>query len=168
MSEQQMTEQQQIEKLRELIKDIEIAMLTTEEDDGTLRSRPMGTQNDDSFNGELWFFTYGNSHKVDEVKGHAEVCVTYSAPDKQRYVSMSGRASVSRDRKKMEELWSPILKAWFPKGLDEPDIALLNVKVSKAEYWDSPSSPVAHAFGLAKSLLTGETYQPGENEKVNL
>jgi general stress protein 26 len=38
-------EQDTAGKLAELIKDIKIAMLTTVADDGSLRSRPMATQN---------------------------------------------------------------------------------------------------------------------------
>jgi general stress protein 26 len=65
-------------------------------------------------------------------------------------------------------LWKPELKAWFPNELDEPDIALLKVNVVKAEYWDAPSSWVAHTIGLVKAIATGEKASSGENEKINL
>lgn len=156
-----------MKKLGEMINDIEFAMLTTVDEDGSVRSRPMATQQDE-FNGTLYYFTYGNSHKVLEVRQNSEVNVSYARPDKQQYVSLSGTASLSRDRAKMEELWNPALKAWFPKGLDEPDIALLQVDVKKAEYWDSPSSAVAHVVGLAKALVTGQAASGGEDKKLNL
>jgi general stress protein 26 len=159
--------EESIKKLRELIKDIEFAMLATVEEDGTLRSRPMATQKVE-FDGDLWFFTRASAPKVDEVEREHNVNVSYASPEKQRYVSVSGRANVVRDRKKIEELWSPELKAWFPKGLEDPDIALLKVSVERAEYWDSPSSTMAHLIGFVKAIATGTTYQPGENEKLNL
>ena len=81
---------------------------------------------------------------------------------------MSGAAIVSRDRRKMEELWNPAYTAWFPEGLDDPQICLLNIKVSQAEYWDSPNSVVVHLIGMAKAAVTGTPFHPGENEKVNL
>jgi general stress protein 26 len=161
------TRTEEIEKLNEMIRDIEFAMLTTVDEDGTLRSRPMATQQNE-FDGDLWFFTYGSSHKIDEINREHQVNVTYAAPDRQRYVSLSGVAQLVRDRAKMEQLWNPVLKAWFPKGLDEPDIALLKINVTKAEYWDSPSSTVAHAVGMIKALATGTPYEAGENEKINL
>ena len=68
----------------------------------------------------------------------------------------------------MEDLWQPELKAWFPKGLEEPDIALLKINGDQAEYWDSPASPIAHAISLAKVAVTGQPASPGENEKVSL
>ncbi len=156
-----------IKKLRELIKDIKFAMLTTAGDDGSLRSRPMATQQIE-FDGDLWFFTNASAPKVDEIRHDQHVNVSFSSPEDNRYVSVSGKAQVVRDRKKAEELWNPFYKAWFPGGLDDPDLALLKVPVEKAEYWDSPSSPVVHLIGFVKAVATGTRYQPGENEKINL
>jgi general stress protein 26 len=159
---------EQIEKLRELVKDIDIGMLTTVDEDGTLHSRPMSTNGYVEPDGSLWFFTYASSHKVTEVEQHQRVNVSFSAPNKQQYVSMSGTAQLVQDRNKIDELWKPELKAWFPKELDEPDIALLKVNVEKAEYWDAPSGFVAHAIGLVKAIATGEKASSGEHEKINL
>ncbi len=167
MAEETLTREEQLQKLNELIKDVQFAMFTTVEPDGTLRARPMSTQKAE-FDGTLWFFTKASAPKVDEVEQDQHVCVSYAKPEKQHYISMSGLARVVRDRNKIEELWTPELKAWFPEGKEDPDIALLKVEVSQAEYWDSYTSSIAHLFGLAKAVATGTTYQPGENEKVNL
>lgn len=167
MAEETHTREEQLQKLNELIKDVQYAMFTTVEPDGTLRARPMATRKAE-FDGTLWFFTKASAPKVDEVEQEQNVCVSYAKPEKQHYISMSGAARVVRDRNKIEELWTPELKAWFPGGKEDPDIALLRVEVSQAEYWDSHNSTIAHLLGLAKSVATGTTYQPGENEKVNL
>jgi general stress protein 26 len=159
---------EQIKKLRELIKDIDIGMLTTVDEDGSLHSRPMSTNSEVEFDGDLWFFTYASSHKVTEIEHQEQVNVSFSDPHKQKYVSVSGQAELVRDRTKLQELWKPQLKAWFPKELDEPDIALLKVSVEKAEYWDAPSSFVAHTIGLVKAVTTGEKASPGEHEKLTL
>ncbi|MBD2775585.1 pyridoxamine 5'-phosphate oxidase family protein [Iningainema tapete] len=159
---------EQLHKLRELIKDIDIGMLTTINEDGSLHSRPMSTNSEVEFDGDLWFFTYGSSHKVLEIQMHQQVNVSFSDPNKQRYISLSGTAQLVRDRNKIQQLWKPQLKAWFPKELEEPDIALLKVSVDKAEYWDTPSSFVAHTIALVKAIATGEKANVGENEKVNL
>jgi general stress protein 26 len=139
-----------IAKLNELIKDIEIAMLTTYDQDGSLHSRPMATQKVE-FDGLLWFFTRASSHKVQEIEREHHVNLAYSAPDKQRYVSVSGMARLVKDRPKMEELWNPVYKAWFPDGLDDPDLALLKVSVEHAEYWDSPSSFAAQVIKFVQA-----------------
>jgi general stress protein 26 len=157
-----------VAKLRELIKDIDFAMLTTvDESDGTLRSRPMATQRAE-FDGDLWFFTRASAPKVDEVEREQQVNVSYADPSHQRYVSISGRAQLVRDRKKNKELWNPVFKAWFPEGLDDPDLALLHVAVEKAEYWDSPSGKLVALAGFVKAIATGQPIKGGENEKLEL
>jgi general stress protein 26 len=88
----------------------------------------------------LWFFTYAGSHKVTEIEHHEQVNVSFSSPEQQRYVSISGISQLVKDRNKMRELWKPELQTWFPKGLDEPDIALLKVNINQINYWDSASS----------------------------
>lgn len=158
---------EQIKKLAEMIRGIDFAMLTTVAEDGSLHSRPMSTQRAE-FDGTLWFFTRASAPKVGEVEREQQVNVAYAEPGAQRYVSVSGRASVVRDRAKIEELWSPELKAWFPEGPEGPDIALLKVEAERAEYWDSPSSAVAHAFSFVKASATGRPADPGENEKIEL
>lgn len=156
-----------IEKLAELIKEIRIAMLTTAMPDGTLRSRPMATQRE-KFDGTLWFFCDAESAKVYEVRQDSHVNVSYAEPKHERYVSVSGRASVVRDLQKARELWTPFHKAYFPNGPDDPSLALLKVEVTLAEYWDAPSATMSHIIGLAKALVSGHRYVPGENEKLDL
>ena len=153
-----------IEKLKSLIEDIDFCMLTTI-DGGYLRSRPMSTQKFE-LDGDLWFFTSDATHKVDEIKADNRVNVAYSKPDDNCYVSVSGAGEIVKDRAKIEELWSPILKAWFPEGIDDPHLCLLKVTVEQAEYWDAPSSKIIQLVGFVKALATGQEADYGENEKL--
>jgi general stress protein 26 len=131
---------QEITKLRELIKNIDYGMFTTVDDDGSLHSYPMSKSGEITSDAILWFFTYASSHKVTEIEHHKQVNVSFSSIEQQRYVSISGTAQLVKDRKKLRELWKPELQTWFPKGLDEPDIALLKVNINQANYWDGESS----------------------------
>ena len=160
------TREESIEKLNGLIKDVEIAMLTTM-DGGVLRSRPMQTQ-EVEFDGDLWFFTGTDTHKTEEIEKDNRVNVAYSSPATNTYVSVSGTASLVSDREKIEELWNPILKAWFPKGLDDPTLILLKVSVEQAEYWDQSSSAIVKIVGFVKALVTGERADDGDHGRVNL
>ena len=160
------TRQASIEKFKKLTESIDFCMLTTI-NGGKLRSRPMSTQEMDE-NGELWFFTSDETHKVDEIEKDDRVNVAYAKPDDNTYVSVSGSGSISRDRQKIEELWNPILKAWFPEGLDDPHLCLLKVSVEEAEYWDSPNSTIVQLYGFVKAMVTGESAKGGEHGKVSL
>ncbi len=154
-----------VKKLRSLIRNVKCAMLTTRDDEGRLVSRPMATQRAE-FDGVLWFFTSNSTPKIADIRNSEQVNVSYSDPDRNRYVSVSGRAEIVRNRDKMEELWHPALKAWFPKGLDDPEIALLRVNVESAEYWDSPGFLTAYTFGLVKALATGRRPRAGRNRTL--
>ena len=158
--------QESIKKLNELIEEISIAMLTTN-DGGVLRSRPMDTQEIDE-DGTMWFLTGKDSHKDEEIKKDSRVNVSYASNSKSSYVSVSGNGEISNDREKIAELWSPEHKAWFPEGKDDPNIRILKVKIEQAEYWDSSSNTFVQAAGFLKALVTGERAEGGENEKIKL
>jgi general stress protein 26 len=154
-------------KLKELVEDTRVAMMTTVDDDGTLRSRPLQTLRfaDD---GALWFFTSASSPKVAEAAaGGWQVNLSYANLAKHDYVSISGRATLSRDRKLMEALWSKWVEVFFPKGIDDPDLVLLRVDIEKAEYWDAPGSSIGRLYALTKALTTGDKDALGDNVKIN-
>jgi general stress protein 26 len=152
------TRAEQFEKLKELTKDIAICMLTSVEPDGSLRSRPMQAQDTDE-NGDLWFFTSAESGKVAETKADPRVNLGFASGDRQRYVSVSGRATLVRDPAKAKELWKPILKAWFPGGLEDPNLALLKVTIDEAEYWDDKANRMVSFLRMVESAVTGKQYE---------
>lgn len=157
--------EESIKKVNELIKEVEVAMLTTI-DGGVLRSRPMQTQ-EAEFDGDLWFFTNTDTHKTEEIEADNRVNVSYASPATNTYVSISGAASLVSDKAKIEELWNPVLKAWFPKGLEDPTLILMKVSAEQAEYWDAASSTIVKVVGLVKALVTGERADGGDHGKVN-
>ncbi len=153
-------------KLFELIKDVKVAMMTTVDTDGTLNSRPMWN-NDIDPNGDLWFFTKLHSPKTAEISRDDQVNLAYSDPSSQNYVSVAGKAEVIRDQALIDEKWNASLKAWFPNGKDDPEVALIRVCPEKGEYWDSPNATMLHLYGTVKAALTGESPKT-ETKKVGL
>ena len=156
-----------LEDFKDRIKKVEIAMLTTIEADGTMRSRPMATREMDA-SGALWFFTNEFSAKVEEISKNSHVSVTYSDPGSQLYISLSGSAHLVTESKKIEQLWDPILKAWFPEGLDDPKLALLKVDINQGEYWDASSSKLVRFIKIIKALIKGKEYEGGDHKKVTI
>ncbi len=157
---------EKLKKLWDMIKSINVAMLTSE-DGGHLRSRPM-VASQKEFTGTLYFFTHASSHKTTEVEKKNQVCVSYADSGSQNYVSLSGSTAVKQDAALIKDHWSEAMRTWFPKGQDDPDVALLEVTIEQAEYWDAPSSTMLHLYGYAKAVVTGEPPHPGGNEKVSL
>ena len=153
-----------VNKLVDKIKDIRIAMMTTIENGQELHSRPMYTNTPDN-DGKLWFFTEQDSSKVSEVQQDRHVNLGYSKPEDNLYVAISGTAKVVTDRTKIKELWSEGLRAWFPKGSDDPNIALLCVTIDKGEFWDTPNATLLRAYAYARAVITGERDQPGPDRQ---
>jgi general stress protein 26 len=122
-------------KLRKLIKGARVVTLTTAASDGRLRSRPMASG--ELADGALWFLTRLPSAKTADISDNQKVNVAYSARKDDRYVSISGTATLLRDPARVRDLWEREHKAWFPGGKNDPELAVLRVQVEHAEYWDS-------------------------------
>src|SRR6187402_2652810 len=116
--------EKEVRKLRKLIKSARIAMLTTVASDGRLRSRPMASLKG-GFDGDLWFVTRSATPKTEEIRENQHVNVAYADPEDERFVSISGLASLVRDPKKVDEVWSRRLRSWFPDGKKDPELALI-------------------------------------------
>jgi general stress protein 26 len=138
-----------VAKLNELIKGIEFAMLTTIRPNGSLHSCPMAPSEIDG-DGVLWFFSANNTEKVEAIKTDPRVNLAYSDAGGQRYVSVTGNAEPVRDHLKAQELWNPNYQAWFPMGLQDPNLILLRVVVRDAEYWDDTAGRMVPLAGFAR------------------
>ena len=143
------------EKLIELMRDMPIAMLTTTADDGTLQSVPMARQEVDP-GAELWFISARDTRHVRDIQARSHVGVTFSSRD--AWVSIHGTATVVDDQARLAELWTTFAEAWLPGGPEDPNATLIRVSVEGGEYWDTPGGKVASLISLAKTKLTGETY----------
>jgi general stress protein 26 len=157
---------EQYKKIHDLIKDIRVAMLTTEGTDGKLHSRPMATQ-EAEFDGNVWFLSRQSSGKVTDIQHQSHVNLAYS-DGKHAFVTLAGTAEVQKDRKKIDELWNPLYKAWFPDGKEDPEISVIRVRVEEAEYWEAPPNAIVRNVKILSAAITGGKLNVGEHEKVNL
>ena len=158
------------EHLWSLIKDIRFGMFTARDGSGSLSSRPMTTQNkaidEDS---SLWFFMSAHSEPVSDLTNEPEVNIAYADPDSDSYVSISGTASIANNPAKKQQLWSKMAEAWFPGGVDDPDLALIQVRITNASYWDVKESKLVQLFKMAKAAVTGKPpTDMGEHAEVRL
>ena len=153
---------EEIETFRELIKDIDMAMLTTVTEEG-LVSRPMKTQ-EVEFDGDLWFFTKKDTSKYHEIKQNQDVNVAYVGKS---YVSVRGKAEIVEDLEKKKELWSKVYDAIMQTTYDDPNVILLKVKVEAAEYWEQGNYVKKIAYYYKR--LTGQSSESTDiNETIEL
>lgn len=153
-----------IAKVAELIKGTRVAMLTCSEEDGSLVSRPMATQDVD-FTGDVWFIAERNAHQTRCIQARPRVNVAYSG--KNSWVSVSGTAEVVDDTAKLEDMWNTFTDAWMEGGPDNPENILLRIRTTGAEYWESPGTAVTQVANVVKAKVTGQRLDP-PNETVDL
>ena len=153
-----------------LIKNIKFGMLTHRHANGQLHSAPLTTQNKADDEGmALYFFVSRQSDMAACIAKDANVNIAYAHPGDDRYVSVSGHASIVEDQIKKDYLFTPFAKAWFPGGATDPDLALLQVQIGHAEYWNVKENKMVQLAKMAKAAITGEPPSSlGEHKELNL
>lgn len=155
-------------KLRELAEAIDICMFCTnlKTDDGA-SCRPMSTQKvcDE---GNIWFFSNADSDKNKEIEQNNNVQLFYSHPGKDSFMIVNGEAEIIFDRDMIDELWSPVLKAWFPGGKDDPNISIVKVKPSNAYYWDTDGNKMINFLKMVASAATGKNLVEGNEGALSV
>lgn len=161
------TEQQERDKLWEMIGEHEVAMLTTR-DGNVLRSRPMFLHPDRHYDA-LWFFTSTDDHLVDEVRRANDVNIALQDEEQSHYVSLSGNAEVINDREKMAQLWSPEISRWYAHlKVDAPDTRLVRVRLVQGQYWDEEARAMSRMWEMARAGVAGEKPDLVETDKVSM
>ena len=143
--------------LNELLESFDTAMLLTRDGDEN-HARPMAIAAIEGGN-TLWFVTSNESPKAEEIRSDRRVSVTLQS--NRRFVALSGTSTLVRDRTRIEALWKDAWKVWFPKGKEDPSIALIKVNVEDAEFWDNAGGKgIRYVFEAAKALMSGERPDP--------
>jgi len=165
--------EKKLKDLYDLIEGIEIAMFTTRRPDGHLVSRPMATQTQ-AEGSDLWFVTDIESHKLDELGHDPHVNLAYYRDRTKEWVSVSGTATVSQDRRAIRELYRPDWKAWFGDeggerdgGPDDPRLALILVDVESVIYLKVDKPKPVVLFELARAMVTGNPPEIGKQRQVS-
>jgi general stress protein 26 len=156
------------EILWDLIKDTRFGMLSHRHADGSLHSHPLTTQNRTlAEDGCLYFFVSRKTELGQRLQGDGNVNLAYANPDKDTWVSVTGTARVLEDAAKTKELFSPMAKAWFPGGPEDPDLQLVEVRIDEAEYWNVKENKLLQLLKMGKAASTGQRPRNmGEHEEV--
>ncbi|HXG88864.1 MAG TPA: pyridoxamine 5'-phosphate oxidase family protein [Vicinamibacterales bacterium] len=158
----------ELEKFYGLIEEIEIAMMTTRRPDGHLESRAMANQRA-ADGADLWFVTAEDTAKLRDLEFDRHINLTYYKDDTREWISVSGIATVTRDRAKIKELYAPDWKMWFednddPRAgtPDDPRLVLIGVDVHAAMFLEVTEPKPVVLYELVKGFVTGTRPDIGE------
>ena len=161
-----MAEQEAVSRVWDIIEQADVGMLTTHFGGG-LRARPLEPRPDRE-EGVICFVVDVRGAKDDEIERAPEVCLVLIDHKDKAYLSVSGRAAVTRDEAKAKAIWKKTDNVWWPDGPDDPNVRVLRLIPERAELWDGPSNSAVAAFEFAKARVTGEKPNLGENRKVTV
>ncbi len=157
---------QAIDKLKALINDVKTCMLITSGKCSKNATRPMAVIDTDA-DGNLWFFANNGSNKVKDIELDSQVQVVFAHPGKDIFIDVHGRASIETDPRYIADKWNPVIKAWFPEGINDPGLCLIKVKADEAHYWDTEGSKVGAMVKIALSAVTGKKLEEGVHGELH-
>lgn len=162
----------ELDTFYEMVEDIGVAMMTTRRPDGHLESRAMANQKR-AAGADLWFVTAEGTGKLRSLEADPHVNLSYYKDRTREWVSVSGIANITRDRRKIHELYAPDWKAWFPKGddprhgtEDDPRMVLIGVDVHAAAFLEVNKPQPVVLYEVAKGFLTGSTPDLGKMHHI--
>jgi len=124
-----------LENLAEKMRDIDIAMLLTHAEGGTIAGRPMSNNGEVDYDGDSFYFTWEESKMVADIEGDPKVTLTFQG-DKAFAVAVEGEALLIRDKAQFEKHWTSGLNDWFKDGIDTKGVVMINVHAKRVHYWD--------------------------------
>lgn len=154
--EKNLQSEEALKKFKKLVEEVRVCMFITNNQTESEHTRPMSVV-DVEESGTLWFYTDIRSIKVEEVETDRSVHLTFAHPGKESYLDVCGTSKIETDRELIKQKWSPVVKAYFPNGVDDPNLALLRVQPTSVYYWEAETGKMVQFLKMAVSAVTGNT-----------
>lgn len=146
-----------VEKIKELAGKTQTCFFSTDLKGGNAAAtRPMSVQQIDD-QGYLWFLSADDSHKNAEIQKDPQVQLLFQGSAHSDFMTLAGKATISRDKEKIKELWEPIVKTWFTEGMDDPRITVIQVSPDEGYYWDTKHGKMVALLKMIAGAITGKT-----------
>jgi general stress protein 26 len=149
-----------VDKLKSLIKSAQVCMFETILPSPPYSVRPMSPVETDE-QGNIWFFSKKTSNKNREIGNNANVQLAFSNMADSEFLTIYGNAEIIIDKNKFEELWTPLVKAWFPDGKEDVELSLIKVTPKTAHYWDTKHNKMISMLKIFTAVVTGKPMDDG-------
>ncbi|MNK27387.1 General stress protein 26 [compost metagenome] len=167
MSTENLNNVEAVKKLTELVDKIDIGMVITRNKGDELHIVPISRQEVDE-QGNIWMLISSESNIHQNLLENKRIDIAYSHVGDYNFISVSGKATISRDQERIDKYWNKLMDAWFEKGKDDPHIRVLKVETSDAHYWDNKSNKLITFFKVAANAITGTNLDIGREGTLDL
>lgn len=167
MSTENLNNAEAVKKLTELVDKIDIGMVISRNKNNDLHIVPISRQEVDE-QGNIWMLISAESHLHQNLQENSQVDIAYSHLGDYNFLSVSGKAIISRDQARIDKYWNKMMDAWFEKGKEDPNIRVLKVETSDAHYWDNKTNKLITFFKVAASAITGAKMDIGREGTLDL
>lgn len=154
MSTENLNQTEAIKKLKELSESARLCMFCTDLTTLPIAARPMSLQETDA-EGNLWFLSSDTSNKNFEIKEDNRVQLYFMNNGSSEYLSVFGKAFIYKDKSTIEEQWTPLAKAWFEDGKEDPKVSVIRVTPEETYYWDTKAGKLVSFLSFATAAITG-------------
>jgi general stress protein 26 len=162
-----LTNREAIDKFKEIVSHESVCLFTTRLTEVPLTTRPMAVQQVCD-QGNFWFLSQDDSEKNLEIEKDSRVQLFISNRSNYEFLSVYGQATITRDREKIDELWSDIAKAWFPGGKDDPHLTVIKVTPEQGFYWDTKDGKLVSMIKIAASAVSGKKMVEGVEGTISV
>jgi general stress protein 26 len=164
-AEENLTQESAIGKIRELGNAARVCLFGTSAGNFPLTVRPMGVADIDAA-GVLWFLSGRSSMKNWHIAHDPRVQLFFSNPSTAQYLSLTGAATISDDQPLREKYWTPLARAWFAGGVDDPELTVIRVRPESGYYWDTEHGKTVALLKIALAAVTGHPVSEGAHGTV--
>lgn len=154
-------------KLKELAESIKVCLFCTKLSSTPFVTRPMAISQVDE-DGKMWFLSKSDSHKNVDIQQDEKVQLIFADPSSSHFLSVYGEADIFTDEKSIEKAWTPLAKAWFTGGKDDPALTAIRIYPLDAHYWDTKDGKVISLIKIATAALTGTTMDGGVEGQLSV
>ena len=164
---QNLTNQDAIKKMKDMAEEIKICMFCTYNAQQVMETAPMSANQIDD-DGTFWFLSTKESTRNADIQSNSATDLIFAQPSKENYLSVHGKSEILYDKSKIDELWNPIVKAWFTEGKDDPRISVIKFTPQEAYYWDTKHGKMISLLKIAVGAVTGKTMDDGIEGKLKM
>lgn len=152
---QNLSSREAVEQLRKLVEASPTGMVATRLAEIPFHVCPLQIQQVDD-HGDLWIFSGADSAHNAHILSDPRVQLTFSNNSHYEFLVVFGTAEITTDRSKIDELWDPSVKAWFPDGKEDPNLTLIRIRPQLAHYWATKGGKVVTLAKMLASAVTGK------------